>query len=168
MHVKYNARLYQYSLTPSRKNLGKHVARSNRQSIARHCWDDPIIRCHLLKILHTTLRKEIGTMCSDQTNSLLLDQSPDCLLEFKWDQLQSELGMHSPTLNSLLHACFSTRVPRENKAYLVCLCAALMLKNRRPSMSLLHKIVSLILFSGHCSKQVKSDINCDVYTNSYV
>ena len=43
---------------------------------------------------------------------------------------------------------------RKNKTYMLCVCAALMLNNRHPSVSLLQKIVSLVLYIAHCSKQV--------------
>ena len=93
-------------------------------------------------------------MCSDRTASLLREKSPEFLSNFKWNQLELELGMHAPTLSQILHACFTTRVPRKTKTYMVCMCAAMMFKNRRPSMSLLQKIISVILYIGHCSKQV--------------
>ena len=143
-----------YILTPSRKNLGKFVARESRNSIAIHCWKDPIIRRYILKALHITLRREICAVCSNEADSLLKSQSPG----FKWHQLEAELSTHAPTLKSLLHACFSTTVARQNEIYLVSFCAEMMFKQRRLSMSLLHKILSVILYSGHCSKQVHNFI----------
>ena len=87
-------------------------------------------------------------------NSLLKSRSSESLPGFKWHQLEAELSTHAPTLKSLLNACFSTKVARQNETYLVSFCAAMMFKQRRPSMNLLHKILSVILYSGHCSKQV--------------
>ena len=147
-----------YILTPSRKNLGKFVARKSRNSIAIHCWKDLIIRRYILKALHITLRREICAMCSNEADSLLKSQSSESLPGFKWHQLEAELSTHAPTLKSLLHACFSNKVARQNETYLVSFCAAMMFKQRRPSMSLLHKILSVILYSGHCSKQVHNFI----------
>ena len=143
-----------YILTPFRKNLGKFVTRKSRNSIAIHCWKDPIIRRCILKALHIALRREIFTMCSNDADSLLKSQSSESLPGFKWHQLEAELSTHAPTLKSLLHACFSTKVPRQDETCLVYLCAAMMFKQRRPPMSLLHKILSVILYSGQCSKQV--------------
>ena len=144
----------EYILTPSRKKLAKSIARGSRYSLAVQAWEDLKIRKYILKLICVTLKREINTMCSDKTKSLLREQAPDCLQNFNWSQLELELGTYAPTLPCLLDACFSTRVLRQNRTYMLCMCASLMLKNRRPSMSLLQKIVSVVLYGGHCSKQV--------------
>ena len=143
-----------YVLTPSRKHLGKYVARGSRYSIALHCWKDEGMRQHSVKAMGMVLRGEITALCSDKANSLLTCQSAEALACFCWDDLESEIKIHAPTLTSLLHSCFKTRLPRQNLQQMICLCTALMCKHRRSSMSLLHKVISLILYSGHCSKQV--------------
>ena len=117
-------------------------------------WKDPKIKQYILKLIGVTLRKEISTMCSDKTNSVLMGQAPDFLEGFKWNKLESELDKYAPTLSCLLNSCFTTRVLRQNSKYMLCMCASLMLKNRCPTMSLLQKIISVVLYCGHCSKQV--------------
>ena len=143
-----------YSLTPSHKTLGKSIARGRRYSLAMQAWEDPKTKQYILKLISITLKREISTMCSDKTNSLLRRQAPDSLEKFSWNELELELDQYAPTLSYLLRSCFATRVPRPNKTYMLCMCASLMLRNRRPAMSLLQKIISLVLYSGHCSKQV--------------
>ena len=131
------------------------MARGSRYRIAQHCWKDQIIKGYLLKLVGATLHGEIATMCSDRADSLLKSQSvSEDLPAFQWGKLEAEMQVHAPTLTSLLHACFKTRVPRQNLQQMVCLCAALMCKHRRPTMCLLQKIISIILYNGHCSKQV--------------
>ena len=143
-----------YVLTPSRKHLGKCVARGSRRSVALQCWKDELMRCYILKSMEKALHGEVTRLCSDKTDSLLRCQSVDALSTFQWDEWENEMKLHAPTLTSLLNACFKTKVPRHNSQQMICLCAALMCKNRQASMSLLHKIISIILYTGHCSKQV--------------
>ena len=59
-----------YALTPSRKRLGKSVARGSRYSLAVHAWKDPKIQPYLLKLIGITLRKEISIFCSEKTRHL--------------------------------------------------------------------------------------------------
>ena len=143
-----------YTLTPSRKKLGRSVARGSRYSLAVQCWEDPTIKRYILKLLSVSLRREIAAMCSDKTNSLLKEQSQDCLQNFSWSKLEAELNNHAPTLYFVLHSCFTTKVPRQNSTYMLCTCACLMMRNRRPSMSLLQRTISILLYSGHCLKKV--------------
>ena len=116
-------------------------------------WDDPTIKGYLLKLMSVTIRREIGAMCSDKTNSVLKGESTD-LKNFSWSKLDAELKIHAPTLSFFLESCFKTKVPRQNSTYIIFICACLILKNRRPSMSLLQRTISLLLYVGHCSKKV--------------
>ena len=142
------------TLTPSRKKLVKSVARGSRYSLAVQAWEDKKINQYILKLISITLRREINTMCSDQTNSLLMGQTPECLKNFTWKKFELELDKYAPTLSCLFRSCFATKAPRQNRTYMLCTCASLMLRNRHPTMSLLQKLISVILYSGHCPKQV--------------
>ena len=82
VHVGYTAPK-RYVLTPSRRNLGKFVARGSRHAIAVQCWKDDRVKCHLLAILSTTLHTEIATLCADKTESVLKDQSLETIANFK-------------------------------------------------------------------------------------
>jgi len=134
--------------------MGKYVARGSRRSIALHCWKDEGMRNHVLKAVASTLHGEVAKLCSEKTNSLLRCQSAEILSVFQWDELENEMNLHAPILTTLLRACCKTRVPRQNHQQLICLCVALMCKNRIPSMSLIHRVISIILYAGHSSKQV--------------
>ena len=65
-----------------------------------------------------------------------------------------ELHANAPVLISILRAATKTRVCRSNTNAVVGTCTAILLKHRNPKMGLLQKIISLILYSGHASKQV--------------
>ena len=58
-------------------------------------------------------------------------------------------------LLSILLDATRTRVPRANLHIVIGTCVAILLKHRNPKASLLQKIVSLVLYAGHASKQVK-------------
>ena len=90
-------------------------------------------------------------MASDNVHSIL---STGSMKEFQWKTLIKELCTYAPVLLNILQAAIKTRVPRSNTNAVVCTCAAILLKHRNPKMSLLQKIISLILYSGHTSKQV--------------
>ena len=162
MHVNYKQPKL-YPLTPSRKRLGKSIARGSCYLLAVQTWEDPKIKQYILKLISVTIRREISTMCSDKTNSLLLGQEPDSLNSFNWRMFESELDKFAPTFSHLLCSCFTTRIPRQNATYMLCMCASLMLRNRRATMSLLQKIISVVLYCGHCSKQLQLIIVC-LYT----
>ena len=144
-------------LTPSRKHLGKAVAHKRKMVVARECCKDSGTLKYIIAILGSKMRKEIHTMCSDNTKSFLQSQSKEKLTTgLSWDQLHSELSKNAPTLLSFLQACTKTRVARPNTKAVVGVCAAIILKHRQPKMNLLQKIISLILYAGHASKKVIS------------
>ena len=89
--------------------------------------------------------KEIKTMCADNTNSIL--RSNDLEL-FSWDKVMQEAKVYAPILCSLLEVCIPDDICM--RGYLV----ALLCHLRWNHMNLHLKIISCILYSGHCSKQV--------------
>ena len=52
-------------------------------------------------------------------------------------------------------SCTKTRGDRSNRSAVICTVASILLKFRYPEMSLVHKIITCILYTGHCSKQVQ-------------
>ncbi len=93
-------------------------------------------------------------MASNKVESVLRSQSKDDIKSFSWDVLHLELATNAPTLVSILSAATKTRVARPNTKAVISTCAAVLLNHRNPKMSLLQKIISLILYAGHSSKQV--------------
>ena len=104
--------------------------------------------------LGTMLRQELKMMCSDSTQSVLRTQSLSDNPTFSWSTIYSELQLHAPLLFNLLSSLTRTRHVRSNQKAVMCVCAAVLLKYRFPQMSLLQKVVSLIMYAGHASKQV--------------
>lgn len=153
IHVGYK-KPRTYVLTPTRKRLGKAVARRSKKEIVDQSMKDPLVKRYMIEKMGQILRSEVTTMCSDRTCSILSNQSVDAMKIFTWDALLIELQSHAPLLYSLLTSCTHTRRPRPNRNAVIGVCAAILLKHRYERMSLVQKIISLILYAGHSGKQV--------------
>ena len=141
-------------LTPRRKHIGKAVARKSHKTIAIEALKSVTTKKHILNTIGKELAREIKAMASDPVNSILQSHNPDHLKQFNWDMLLDELSTHAPQLKRLLLSAAKTKIPRSNTNAVVGMCAALLIKHRNPKMNLVQKINSLILYAGHCSKQV--------------
>ena len=102
------------------------------------------------------VQSEVQALCSDRVDSTLKHHSRDELITFQWSNIYDELRQHTPILLEILLAATATRCPRPNREALISMsqCAAMICKLRRPQMSVAQKTLSLILYSGHASKQV--------------
>lgn len=154
MNIKYphSKRSRMYKLTPSRKGLGKSLARRKPVAIARKCWNHKVIRKHILTAVCRQIRKELAKMCSDSFVSCLRKSTFD---SFEFISLINEMEVHASTLLTILKGCFMKKSMVQPSAIpCIGICAAIILKYRRPSMSLVQKLISIILYSGHSSKKV--------------
>ena len=100
------------------------------------------------------VRAEVKTLSATSTNSILQQLDLTILKSFSWRTLLTELAQHTPVLKGVLE---STGVPGQNRSNfdaVVCLCVTLLARNRNPRMNLIAKMLSLILYAGHSSKQV--------------
>lgn len=141
-------------LTPSRKHIGKAVARRSKNTIVREMLKDPGTKSYVVKKIGILVRRELMLMCSERVNSILSSQSMSDLKTFSWKALLSELSSNAPVFLSILQSCTHTRKPRQNKDGVIGMCCAILLKFRYQNMCLVQKILSLILHAGHCGKQV--------------
>ena len=141
-------------LTPSRKKLGKAVARKSKQKIARECLKDRATKQYTLKEVNKLIQTEIHSVCSFEANSIMKSQSVEVLKEFEWSKILHELAERAPTFLAILRGVTKTRKPRNNTNAVICICAAILLKHRFGKMSLVQRVISLLLYSGHVSKQV--------------
>lgn len=141
-------------MTPSRKKLGKAVAHGSKKAVAKHCLDDTATAKYLFELIGIRLRNELRKMSSFDVKSCLRSQTMESLQNFSWSCLIEEMDEHSPILLYILQACTKTTTERKNVSCIIGACAAILLKHRNNKMSLFHKVISIILYSGHCSKQV--------------
>ena len=90
-------------------------------------------------------------MLSLTINSVLQNSGID---SFSWEAIERELQEITPLFYNILFEVTRTRSTRLNRSNVICVCAAMSLKFHYSKMSVIHKIVSAIILSGHCSKQV--------------
>lgn len=143
-----------YHLTPSRKRIGKSLARGSRCALVRECFKDEIVRKYIIKKVGNMVHHEIVSLCSDRVNSTLLNPPTKLLSCLTWEGLYSELIGICPILTQILKCGTETRHPRTNQRAIILLCISIMCNQRCKSMSLVQQIISVLLYSGHCSKQV--------------
>ena len=98
------------------------------------------------------LQSELRKLCS--VDSLLKENSTTAFQEFSWNNLIKEIQDHAPLLLSVMTACTKTRSYRPNRNSTIGMCIAMLLKYRYKNMCLVQKILSLVLYAGHSSKQV--------------
>ena len=79
-----------YLLTPTRKHLGRAVARRSHKKIAYECFDDPAIRKHILRRIGQKIRKELINMSSEKVKSVMRMRSKVDLNTFTWKRLLDE------------------------------------------------------------------------------
>ena len=140
-------------ITPKRKKAAKALARRFSMTLSNECLADQKTRQYTLSNIGRIVRTEIKKMSTVQ--SILCSQSPDDLKNFKWSDIYTELKEKAPVFLGILVSATKTRSPRsrDNQA-VICICVAILLKYRFKRLSLVQKIVSLILYNGHCSKKV--------------
>lgn len=113
---------------------------------------DVSIREYILRIIGRLVHKEVKMLCSDNVNSILKEDNPEVLKSFTWQIFQHELSTHAPIFMGVLESASVKSKPSSEVS--VCLCAALIARSRTPTMTLPAKILSLVLYAGHSSKEV--------------
>ena len=123
-------------LTPNRKHLGRALARRSNYAIVSDILNSQVTRDYLLKKVGVLLRKELTSMSSDKTESILGKHD---LKSFSWSKVLNELSSNAPILLSILFSCTHTRKPRTNRNVGIGMCSAILLKFRNSKMSMVKK-----------------------------
>ena len=124
-------------------------------AIVTHCLKDATVRQHIITKVGKLLQSEVATLCSNRCNSALRCPSNEQILSFEWVRVLQEMQEHAPTLLSLLRSATQTRRERPNQDAVIAMCTAMMCKLRNSEVNAAQKTLSLILFGGHASKQVR-------------
>ena len=66
-----------------------------------------------------------------------------------------EMRENAPTLFSILMSALKTRTKRKNTDEIILVLLSIICKHQRNSSCLLQSIVSMVLYTGHSSKQVR-------------
>ena len=139
-------------ITPKHQRAVKALARRSNMALSNECLADMKTREYTLSSIGRMIRTELKKVSSIQ--SVLCSQSNDDLKNFKWDDIYNELKHKAPVFLGVLLSATKTRCARKNQVAVICMCAAILLKYRFKRLSLVQKIVSLVLYGGHCSKKV--------------
>ncbi len=134
--------------------MGKCIARGSKKALVNECFKDSQTSGYIFDKIGRLLRDDVRKMCSDYVHSILSDRNSDSLKNFQWSSVMKEMQKHAPYLVNILLSCTKTKVPRNNRVSTICLCAAILFKFRYLRMNVVQKIITLILYTGHCEKQV--------------
>lgn len=141
--------------SPCSRRIIKAAARRNFKSVADNSYKHGLIQPYLNKALLVRLKNELQCCQSSVTNSSLLHSQPSDLASFSFSKLEMELQKQAPTFYKFLHYLTSIQKKRPiQQSTIICICSSIILRYRRPDMSAIQKLISCILFAGHCSKEV--------------
>ena len=118
------------------------------------------LRAATLTEVYRTVQHEIHSICmrkyGDSVLRLLRNASNSSkVCNFSWVELLKEFKTKAPTLMSFVRAALARRgrkVPR----YAVGACVSVLLKNRNKNLALVQAVTSIVMYAGHCAKQVNS------------
>ena len=155
----YAKRPRSYYLTPTRRQICKPLIRGSRCALARQCLKHNGIRRYMIKRIGLSLQQEIANLCSDKVDSVLQDKCINTLETFSWDAVIEEMTTRAPTLLSLLENCTHTKRARNNRKSVIGIITAILCKHRRPTASLLQRLLSIVWYAGHAAKSVRNNTN---------
>ena len=141
-------------MTPSRESDVKSTARGNWKAVVKRNMKIPMRRDYIVGCVGRIIVYELRVLCSDKYSSILTNHGAEQITNFHWDHVIDEAKEAMPVLLKLLSMSMKTRTERDNANAIIGLIISILAKQRRPTSSLFQKIVSLILYSGHCSKKV--------------
>ena len=158
-------------LTPSRKKIAKILARGSKASIIKECLNDEKMRKIVFSQVGRIVRKEIRILCSDKFGSVMKKGS---VRKYSFKAIIKEMEGVAPSLLAILHTCtrytprkreclrksnasrLSLLTKRQNAT--IAMCTSILCNYRCPAMTLLQKVISLVLYSGSCSKMVNFNL----------
>lgn len=118
------------------------------------------VREAIITQLLGTLNRECGTLCRKHPESPFRKIPVDKLAGFKWSDMMTELDRDAPLLLRIIH-CLVARNDARNKSKAgparhpgICTAVAIILKERNREMCGLQSLLSLLMYSCHCEKQV--------------
>ena len=97
------------------------------------------------------VQREIHMLCSRKYgDSVLRETSSTAVTNFSWASIVQELKSQAPTLYTLIKS--GCRVP----THALGMTGSLLLKARNKHLALPQAVISVVMYAGHCSKQVSS------------
>ena len=140
--------------TPRRRKLTRLLIRGKPSSIANQVMLDSRYSPAILSKIGCAIGQEVVSLCSDKLSSLLCKADKEDLMSFKWDELVQEATQYAPCLVKILTVAFQVMNKKKSSVQPIGLIVSLLCTFRRRTINRVQKIISIILYAGHCSKQV--------------
>ena len=116
------------------------------------------------------IQREVHQICSTKYGaSCLRNLSQAAVSSFSWKSVVDELRKRTPVLYATLKAALTRPRMRVDVSALG-ITAAVLLKCRNKFLSQAQAVISVLLYAGHCSKQVcvnRSNVLISVYQIAY-
>jgi hypothetical protein len=138
--------------TPRRKKLARCLIRGKPSSMARLCFNHPHYCDELIQLFGKAIKDEIKTMCSENANSILKSMESSDLEQFTWQKVKNEAKEHAPIITSILNIVIAKSKPE--KKFMIPFLIATLCNLHWSKMNLHLKVLSCLLYVGHCSKEV--------------
>lgn len=157
--VGYPKKSKSYFLTPSRKVIGKSLARRQGFSFAKATWQSERYRQEILRHIQRQIAMEAKRLCSSTDTCSLRGKTADFLTTIDWEELYKELSSKAPVLMSALGAVLRRHsINQPGQKVAVCTSVAVLLFHRNRSVSLIQRATAMILYAGHSSKNVSNTV----------
>ena len=148
-------------LGPAEGKLTRTLLGGDAVSIAKAALSVEGVREATIQQLLGTLNLECSKLCRNKQPSSLFRKIPvEKLATFKWEEMVVELERDAPLLLQIIQ-CLVARNDYRNKCKVgaahypgICTAIAVMLKERNREMCGLQSLLSLLMYSSHCEKQV--------------
>ena len=124
-------------------------------SFSNRCTQNVFTRRAMVKTVSRMVKKEVAAVCSNKFPSVFTNKSEEAVMSLEFNSIVKDLDSQAPTLLSLLKSCLKTKTPRGNEDVILVVIAGIIFKHRRPSCSLIQRVISLVLYVGHSAKQVR-------------
>ena len=139
--------------TPKRSRLTSLVIRGTTKSVARYCMSNSYYSKPIVLEVAKKIRHELNFTCSDTAVSILSSKETSALFGFDWNLIADEAKQHTSVLFTLLDNLFDFHNEYQ-KNISIGIVYAIVCQSYRESMNLFQRLISVILYAGHCSKQV--------------
>ena len=132
----------------SLESLGKMLCRGTYKQIAGAVWKNPILKKHVQQLFLKEVDRECSAMCSVKHPSCLRSPSKKDLQSFSFKKLNAELETKAPLFSAVLWTASLRKSKRDDQFWQssVCMSAAVLLKNRCPSMTAIQLLNTIILY----------------------
>ena len=140
-----------FVITPSREQDVKSLARRSWQPVIRRSMKDPSRQLYIVNCVARLVKYEMQRFCS---TNILAGNNVGRVQQYQWKHVIAEAEKCMPVFMKLLRKCLETPTERGNITSVTGMIIAILAKHRRPQLCYFQKIVSLLLYSGRCSKKV--------------